>query len=104
MLAVVHEVLLVGQENAVTAAEICDFFGITRQKLSQIVRQERRCGWPICAISTGNYGYYLAADADEMKRFCDRLAHRAAEISATRDDCLKMIDCLPPGESEYINA
>ena len=94
----VHEMLSIGEDSPMTAAALCNYFGIKRQHLSQIIYKERREGWPICAQSVGNYGYYLAADAGELRRFCNRLGHRSAEINATRAALEKLIPELPEPE------
>lgn len=93
----IHELLNTGAENAITSGEICTVLDITNRELRAAVNRERRAGQPICA-STGartKAGYYLAADKEEMRIYCDSLFHRAGEIHKTRKACLSTMDTLP---------
>lgn len=91
----IHEILLQGAENAQTGKEICALLHISARDLSAAVEQERRDGKPICASTGQNPGYFLAADREEMERYCRSLFHRAGEIHKTRKACLKTLDNLP---------
>jgi len=91
----IHEILLQGAENAQTGKEICTLLHISARDLSAAVEQERRDGKPICASTGQNPGYFLAADREEMERYCRSLFHRAGEIHKTRKACLKTLDNLP---------
>ena len=87
-----------GKENARTGKEICNLLNITARDLTAAVERERREGQPICASTGSNPGYYLAADRDEMQRYCNSLHHRAGEIYQTRRACIKAMELLPAGE------
>lgn len=92
----IHEFLLEGAENAQTGKEICKQLHITARDLTAAIEQERRDGKPICASTDSTRpGYYLAADKEEMQRYCRSLFHRAGEIHKTRKACLKTLDNLP---------
>ena len=91
----IHEILLRGAENALTGREICKRLCITARDLTQAVERERRQGYPICASTGSNPGYYLAANQSEMERYCNSLLHRAGEIHKTRRACLATMDDLP---------
>lgn len=91
----ISEVLMQGAENAQTGKSICRLLHIKPRDLTSAIERERRAGKPICASCGEVPGYYLAADQDEMKQYCDSLFHRAGEIHKTRNACLKTIDQLP---------
>lgn len=95
----VFEILLEGKENARTGREICDALGITARELTAKVEKERREGKPIAASTGANPGYFLAANREEMQRYCNSLLHRAGEIHKTRKACIATMDSLPPGEA-----
>lgn len=91
----VSEILLEGAENAKTGKEICKALNIAPRDLTAAIERERRQGQPICA-STGNPpGYFLAANKEEMQRYCRSLMHRAGEIHKTRKACIKTLEDLP---------
>lgn len=94
----VHELLTEGAENARTSKYLCGLLRLTPRELSKIIEHERRAGKPICASTGSNPGYFLAANQEEMQRFCDSLRHRAGEIHKTRRACAKTIATLPMGE------
>jgi hypothetical protein len=92
----VNEILLTGAENAQSSKEICGLLHIHKRELGLAVERERRQGYPICASTDNtNPGYFLAANKDEMQRFCDSLKHRAGEIHKTRRACIKSMENLP---------
>lgn len=99
----ISDYLLTGAENAQTAKEICSILGISQRELTQEIERERReDGKPICASTdTKNPGYFLAANKDEMQRFCNSLFHRAGEIHKTRKACLAAMENLPESEAAY---
>ena len=88
----VAELLSTGIEKAITGKELAAFFGCGIRAITEQIARERRDGQPICASPNKDYpGYYLAANADELQAYCDRLQHRAAEIDATRQALLDII-------------
>lgn len=91
----INEILKTGTENAITADKICNILGMTKKELAITINRERQAGYPICANTSKNPGYYLAANKTEMLIFCNSLKHRAGEIFKTRKACLDMIDNLP---------
>lgn len=91
----IYEILLEGAENAQTGKEICKALNITARDLTLAIERERRSGKPICASTGSTPGYFLAANREEMQRFCNSLYHRAGEIHKTRDACMKTIEDLP---------
>lgn len=94
----IHEVLLTGAENAQSSRELCSLLRISPRDLSAAVERERREGQPICSSTGTPPGYFLAADREEMERFCRSLYHRAGEIHKTRRACLKTLEALPSRE------
>ena len=93
----VYEVLAEGAENARTGREICRQLRMNPRELTSTIEQERRAGYPICASTGTNPGYFLAADKEEMQQYCAALAHRADEIDKTRRACIDTIKHLPGG-------
>ncbi len=91
----IQEILSTGKYNAMTGQYIGDLLGLSLRELVAAVEKERRAGAPICASNAEPYGYYLAADKEEMTSYCRTLQKRAGEIHKTRRACLKTVDKLP---------
>lgn len=91
----IHELLSAGAENARTGREICGLLDISPRELTAAIERERRAGKPICAATGSNPGYFLAANKEEMERYCNSLFHRAGEIHKTRKACLQAMESLP---------
>ncbi|MFY9121467.1 MAG: hypothetical protein WAO57_14220 [Syntrophomonadaceae bacterium] len=91
----IFEILSEGAENARTGKEICNLLNITARDLTAAIERERRAGKPICASTGSNPGYFLAANQEEMQRYCKSLLHRAGEIHKTRQACIKTMENLP---------
>lgn len=92
----VYELLLTGEQNALTARELARTLQTNTRSVSLLVEQERRQGNPICATCDSKTpGYFIPATREEMQRYCNRLYHRAGEIFKTRAACLKTLDSLP---------
>lgn len=80
----IHELLAEGKENARTGRELAQFLDCNIRDITEQVERERREGKPICAATGEVPGYYLAADADELETYCNRLKGRAIELFKTR--------------------
>ena len=91
----VYEVLLKGRENAITGKEICSILDIKARDLTAAIERERREGKAICASTGSNPGYFIAANREEMERYCNALYRRAGEIFKTRAACMGTIEQLP---------
>lgn len=92
----IHELLTEGSSNARTGKELAAICGCDLRTITETIEKERREGQPICANMRGeNAGYYLAADADELQSYCNRLHHRAAELYKTRQALLNVLRQLP---------
>lgn len=92
----IYERLRRGAENATTARELAALIGTDRRAISLLVERERREGKPICATCDSKApGYYIAADREDMARYCDSLRHREKEIAKTRRACSRTIAALP---------
>ena len=85
-----------GIATAKTASEISSLMGVDRRELARMIQVERLAGVPICATTSFPFGYFLAENAGEMRRFCGSLSRRLHEIEKTREACVAMIDQLPP--------
>ena len=96
----IYEILSPGADNARTGADICRELGITPRELMEIIEKERRKGRPICASTTKPAGYFLAANKDELQRYCRSLLKRAGEIHKTRKKLLDGIEQLPEKEDK----
>ena len=96
----IHELLQEGADRAVKGRELCEELSITARELTQAVEQERRAGFPICAATGKNPGYFLAANQEEMQRYCRSLWRRAGEIHKTRRACMATLAKLPEPETE----
>lgn len=91
----IYEVLSEGAENARTGRELCSILGISARDLTIAIERERRQGRPICANTSANPGYFLAANKTEMQQYCNSLNRRVKEIQKTRAARLKTMDKLP---------
>ncbi len=92
----IHEYLHKGAGNAQSTGELCALLGMEPRELRKAVEKERREHIPICATTRGKRrGYYLAANKEEMRRYCSSLLHRAGEIHKTRRSCMAAMDSLP---------
>jgi len=97
----IAEYLTEGKENARTGREIAAFFGCDLRTVTEQIERERRDGQPICATSRGESpGYYLAADADELQSYCDRLKGRAIELFKTRQALIRVLKQLPGADQQ----
>lgn len=88
----IHELLAHGSENARTGRELANVLGCDIRTVTEQIERERRDGQPICANMRGEFaGYFLAADADELEKYCDRLYKRGGELFKTRRALLKVL-------------
>lgn len=87
----IYELLAHGRENARTGRELAALLGCNIREVTEQVERERRQGHPICAASGDTPGYYLAADADELDRYCARLKGRAVELFKTRQALIRVL-------------
>lgn len=87
----IHELLAEGAENARTGRDLATVLQCSLRDITEQIERERRDGKPICAASGDNPGYYLAADADELQSYCDRLKGRAIELFKTRQALVNVL-------------
>lgn len=87
----IAELLGVGKENARTGKELAAVLGCDIRDVTAAIERERREGQPICAATGDNPGYFIAADAEELKEYCDNIHHRAAELYKTRRALLNVL-------------
>lgn len=95
----VTEILSEGSDNARTGRELCNALNVNARELTIAIERERRAGAPICANTHNPPGYYLAANKEEMRQYCNRLRHRAGEIHKTRNACINSMRGLPDQEA-----
>lgn len=92
----IFEMLDTGKKYAISAKKLAAVLKTDPRTVVRIIEQERRAGKPICATASGETkGYYIAANRDEMRRYCRSLQRRAGEIFKTRRACMATIDKLP---------
>ena len=90
---VLADYLSIGREHAKTGKDLAYMLNCDPRDISKRIEAERRQGKPICATCDGTQpGYYLAATADELQKYCDGLHKRAGEIYKTRRALLKTAD------------
>lgn len=87
----IHELLAEGRDNARTGRELATLLHCNIRDITQQVEKERRDGFPICAASGENPGYYLPADAQELQEYCDNIKGRAIELFKTRQALVKVL-------------
>jgi len=90
----ITELLNTGRENARTGQELADVLGISIRDVTIAIARERRDGAPICAATGRPQGYYLAADAEELETYCNRLKGRAIEVFKTRQALIRVLRAL----------
>lgn len=91
----IHEVLAEGADNPTTGRELATLLQCDLRQITIQIEKERREGWPICANSSGEAaGYYLAANAEELESYCNRIHRRASELHKTRRALLKVLQAI----------
>lgn len=97
----IADLLLTGAENARTGRELADKLGCNIREVTEWVERDRRRGHPICATSNPEHpGYYIAETQEDLQEYCGRLFKRAGELHKTRRELLKVVDTLPPRETQ----
>ena len=100
----IADILFKGAEHPTTAKALCRLTGFGHRELTAQIERERRQGQPICASCDNTRpGYYLAADRNEMQRYCGRLSHRLKEIAETLQGCRSSLEQLPEGAQMMID-
>lgn len=80
----VHKFLATGKANAVPGRDLVKLLQLNDLRdLTQLIERERRDGFPICASTGNEKGYYLAADADELEEYIDSLNRRLRNVGRT---------------------
>lgn len=87
----IHELLSAGRENAIPGRDLAEIMKCDIREITSQIEKERRDGHPICAASGENPGYYLAADAEELENYCERLKGRAVELFKTRQSLVNIL-------------
>ena len=92
---IISDYLSEGKYNAKTSKVLRNILGLNRRSLVAAIERERRDGWPICASTGLNPGYYLADSADEMYSYIASLERRVREIEKTIRACKETAENLP---------
>ena len=69
-----------GENNAITTRDLAALTEMHPRDVTDRIRRERACGAP---IMSGRNGYWLADDAEEVRRCAAALHKRAGEIHKT---------------------
>ena len=92
----IKEILFEGRENARTGRELSNALALNIRDLTELISRERREGAPICAsMDARRPGYFLAADREELARYCRTLEHRIRELEETHRACRQVLDLMP---------
>ena len=79
----IYKLLRQGAENAASRRYLANLTGLRERDLRRLIERERRAGIPI--LSNARDGYYLPADAEEVRRFLKSMYRRADSIRTTAD-------------------
>lgn len=80
----VHKFLATGKANAVPGRDLVKLLQLNDLRdLTQLIERERRDGFPICASTGNEKGYYLATDADELEEYIASLNRRLRNVGRT---------------------
>ena len=79
----IADLLLPGEENAVTIAYLTSVATLPSREIRQMIQRERLEGAAIC--SNNSTGYFLAETDEERERFVRSMRHRSKEIARVAD-------------------
>ena len=80
----VSDILPHGKENAIPGRDLMPVLKLKDlRELTILVERERKYGFPICASTSCEKGYYLASDADELEDYIKSLGRRIHNVSRT---------------------
>ena len=80
----IHEILPQGRENAIPGRDLIAILKLKDLRdLTQLVERERLDGFPICASTSNEKGYYLASNADELGDYIESLKRRIHNVGRT---------------------
>ena len=96
----IHELLTAGKANARTGRELAIVLNCDIREITAQIERERRAGQPICASMAEPPGYYLAATADELERYCNAIHKRAGELYKTRRALTKVLKRIRDSQQE----
>lgn len=92
----ISRLLGTGKGNAITGKELAAMTGVQIRAITAMIEKERRAGIPICAEMTGKgQGYFLAANQQELKSYCNVLGSRVYNLAKTHSILEDLIDSLP---------
>lgn len=98
----IFEYLAEGKENAITSAELSKLLKCDTREVSELVRNERLSGFPICS---GAKGYYKPKNKEELKKTVSRLYKQAREIRKSAEAMKNCVDkYVESDELEYMAA
>ena len=86
----VAALLLHGRDKPLTVRELAQLIGQTPREITKAICRERRAGAPI--VSDPGAGFWLAADAGELRRCAAGLHRRAGELRKTARALEKIVE------------
>ena len=92
----IYDLLHEGAENPTTARDLAALLGVKSRDVTRAIEKERAAGYPICASTGINPGYYIPTDRETMEAYCLRLWQRERNIARTRRACVESARHLPP--------
>lgn len=90
----IHELLGIGQANAVTASKLAAALGVNVRQVQAAVRRERLEGFPICATKAFPPGLFIASEPMELERYRRSLDSELHNLQMTRDAVAGMLDAM----------
>ncbi len=97
----VADYLSLGSDKAVLSSDLCRLLNVNRRQLQYMIYDERQDGYPICANTSINPGYFLAANKAELLKYCASLQRRAGNIHRIRRACLKTAETMTDKEPSH---
>ena len=94
MFFTIHELLGIGQENAITAAKLAEALGTNVRQVQAAVRRERLEGVPICATKSCPPGLFIATGPMELERYRCSLDSELRNLRKTREAVTDMLDAM----------
>ncbi|MGN0595213.1 MAG: hypothetical protein ACI4I6_08635 [Hominimerdicola sp.] len=82
------QALRVGENNAVSLADMCNIVGLHNRDTRLIIEYLRRSGVVICS---SNNGYYYPADIAELRRYVQKERARENSIAETLKPAEKLL-------------
>lgn len=81
----ISDILPQGKENAITGHDLVSLLKLDGlRSLTQLIERERKDGFPICASTGSEKGYYMPSGPKELEEYISSLDRRLANVGTTR--------------------